>query len=39
MSATGLEVFDSTLHKTNSWLKELMGVLGSEDRHTGPISL
>jgi uncharacterized protein (DUF2267 family) len=23
MSATGLEVFDDTLHKTNSWLKQI----------------
>jgi uncharacterized protein (DUF2267 family) len=39
MSATGLEVFDTTLHKTNSWLKELMGVLGSEDRHRAYLAL
>jgi len=32
MSATGLEVFDRTLHTTNSWLKEMMEVLGP-DRH------
>jgi uncharacterized protein (DUF2267 family) len=32
MSATGLEVFDDTLHKTNSWLKEITEVLGP-DRH------
>lgn len=32
MSATGLEVFDETLHKTNTWLKEIMEALGS-DRH------
>ena len=23
MTATGLEVFDDTLHKTNTWLKEI----------------
>jgi len=28
MSATGLGVFDETLHKTNIWLKEIMQVLG-----------
>jgi uncharacterized protein (DUF2267 family) len=39
MSATGLEVFDATLHKTNSWLKELMGMLGSEDRHRAYLAL
>jgi uncharacterized protein (DUF2267 family) len=32
MSATGLEVFDETLQKTNIWLKEIMEVLGP-DRH------
>ena len=33
MSATGLEVFDSTLQLTNSWLKRLMEDLHTEDRH------
>jgi uncharacterized protein (DUF2267 family) len=33
MSATGLEVFDSTVQKTNSWLKELMLELDWDDRH------
>ena len=28
MSATGLDVFDTTLHKTNSWLNDLGQVLG-----------
>jgi uncharacterized protein (DUF2267 family) len=32
MSATGLEVFDTTVQKTNTWLKELMEVTGG-DRH------
>jgi uncharacterized protein (DUF2267 family) len=32
MSATGVEVFDETLHKTNIWLKEIMASLGP-DRH------
>lgn len=32
MSATGLEVFDSTIQKTNIWLKDLMELLGC-DRH------
>ena len=39
MSATGLDVFDSTLHKTNSWLKELMRELGWEDRHEAYLAL
>jgi uncharacterized protein (DUF2267 family) len=33
MSMTGLDVFDTTCHKTNSWLKELMETLGWPDRH------
>jgi uncharacterized protein (DUF2267 family) len=33
MSATGLEVFDTTLQKTNSWLHDLMQALGWADRH------
>jgi uncharacterized protein (DUF2267 family) len=33
MSATGLEVFDTTLQRTHSWLKDLMLVLGWQDRH------
>jgi len=32
VSSTGLEVFDETLHKTNTWLKEIAQVLGL-DRH------
>ncbi|PVE20789.1 DUF2267 domain-containing protein [Microvirga sp. KLBC 81] len=32
MSTNGLEVFDKTLHTTNTWLKEIMQVLGP-DRH------
>ncbi len=32
MSATGLEVFDRTIHKTNIWLKDLMEILGCTDR-------
>jgi uncharacterized protein (DUF2267 family) len=32
MSATGLSVFDTTLQKTNHWLKELMRLLDWNDR-------
>jgi uncharacterized protein (DUF2267 family) len=32
MSQTGLSVFDSTLHATNVWLKELMQEMGWDDR-------
>lgn len=31
--STGLDVFDSTIQKTNLWLKDLMQELGWEDRH------
>jgi uncharacterized protein (DUF2267 family) len=33
MSATGLEVFDTTVQKTNSWLNEAMHLLDSQDKH------
>lgn len=33
MSTTGLEVFDSTVQKTNLWLREIMDELATEDRH------
>ena len=39
MSATGLDVFDRTLHKTNMWLKDLMGIMGSDDRHRAYVAL
>jgi uncharacterized protein (DUF2267 family) len=32
MSMTGLEVFDTTVHKTNSWLKEVMQEIHRDDR-------
>ena len=39
MSATGLETFDATLHKTNRWLKELMQELAWDDRHKAYVAL
>jgi uncharacterized protein (DUF2267 family) len=39
MSATGLDVFDTTLHKTNSWLNDLRQVLGWQDRHKAYLAL
>jgi uncharacterized protein (DUF2267 family) len=33
MSATGLEVFDSTVQITNVWLDEIMNEMGWSDRH------
>lgn len=32
MSATGLDVFDTTLHETNHWLKVVMKELGTDNR-------
>jgi uncharacterized protein (DUF2267 family) len=34
MSMTGLEVFDTTVQKTNEWLDEIMEELALDDRHT-----
>jgi uncharacterized protein (DUF2267 family) len=39
MSMTGLDVFDTTVHKTNAWLKDLMQELGPPDRHRAYRSL
>ena len=39
MSATGLDVFDTTLHKTNIWLNDLMQVLDWPDRHKAYLAL
>jgi uncharacterized protein (DUF2267 family) len=32
-------VFDRTLHKTHTWLKETMEALGTEDRHRAYMAL
>ena len=39
MSATGLEVFDATLHKTHRWLNELMLIMDWQDRHRAYLAL
>ena len=39
MSTTGLEVFDTTVHKTNSWLKEVMQEIHCEDRRKAYLAL
>ena len=39
MSVTGLTVFDTTLQKTNRWLKELMGLLEWDDKHKAYLAL
>lgn len=33
MSSAGLEVFDTTVHKTNQWVNQLAEQLGWEDKH------
>lgn len=35
MSATGLRVFDETLHATNTWLHEITSRMGWDDREKG----
>jgi hypothetical protein len=37
MSATGLDVFNTTLHKTHSWLNELMPTLGLARQTAGAL--
>ena len=39
MSATGLEVVDTTVQKTMGWLKEIMEELGWGDRHRAYLAL
>lgn len=39
MSETGLEVFDTTVQKTNSWLKDVMAELGWQDRQRAYLAL
>src|SRR5438270_10585248 len=39
MSMTGLEVFDTTLQKTNDGLDEIMDELALQDRHTAYVAL
>jgi uncharacterized protein (DUF2267 family) len=39
MSATGLPVFDETLHETHSWLNDIMRRLDVEDRQLALVAL
>ncbi|WP_457637058.1 DUF2267 domain-containing protein [Oceanithermus sp.] len=39
MASSGLAVFDTTIQKTNSWLKEVMKELGTDDRHLAYLAL
>jgi uncharacterized protein (DUF2267 family) len=38
-SARGLDVFETTLQKTNNWLNELMEIMGTEDKHRAYLAL
>jgi uncharacterized protein (DUF2267 family) len=38
-SARGLDVFETTLQKTNNWLNELMQIMGTEDKHRAYLAL
>jgi uncharacterized protein (DUF2267 family) len=39
MTTTGLDVFDRTVQNSNLWLKELMELLGWQDRHGAYLAL
>ncbi|HEX9443299.1 MAG TPA: DUF2267 domain-containing protein [Candidatus Binatia bacterium] len=39
MSMTGLEVFDTTVHKTNNWLNAVSRELGEEDKHKAYLAM
>ena len=39
MPVTGLKAFDTTIEKTNLWLKEIMADMGTEDLHRAYLSL
>jgi uncharacterized protein (DUF2267 family) len=39
MPALGLEVFDTTVQRANSWLKDLMRIMEWQDRHRAYVAL
>ncbi len=39
MATTGLKAFDTTVEKTNLWLKEIMAEMGTNDRHRAYLAL
>lgn len=39
MTTTGLDVFDTTINRTNLWLKDLMEELATDDRHRAYVAL
>lgn len=39
MQSTGVSALDTTVQKTNTWLKEVMDEIGSSDRHQAYLAL
>ena len=39
MSMTGLEAFDTTVHKTNTWLHDLMELLGWQEKQKAYLAM
>jgi uncharacterized protein (DUF2267 family) len=39
MTITSIDVFETTLHKTNGWRKELLEELDWQDRHAAYLAL
>jgi uncharacterized protein (DUF2267 family) len=39
MSDTGVQVFDTTIHKTDMWLKDVMEELGLDNKHRAYVAL
>jgi len=39
MQSTGVSALDTTIQKTNIWLKEIMEEIGSDDRHQAYLAL
>jgi len=39
MTETGLEAFDTTVQKTNTWLSQISGKMGWDDRHRSYLAL
>ena len=39
MQSTGVSALDTTIQKTNIWLKEVMEEIGSDDRHRAYLAL
>ncbi len=39
MTTTGIEALDSSIHLTNTWIKRMMELLGTDDRHHAYLAL